>query len=324
MVTQKYKDWANQFLKEVERDPQKYTQQYLSQFGNNVCIDNALELFPGYKNGTLVERAGLAYALGKPTKVITDRAYQQLLDKPSEPGRGDSVLFVMGGMASGKSSGIQAAFKKQSLEDVNSRHSVIYESIVGLNTKKVEQALNAGKKIDFLYVYRPAEQAVGAMAERAKTQGRFATLPFFAQGHYLSPQRFIYFAEKYGINQKGTVQVFENANYLKPPSEKDVNWLKNNLPLSEEMVKQKAQQGLNKYYDKQREQDKTVPRFIREGIKDRSKLRRICEENRGDFRKKLVSKCSSRTSRKREEGEREQEKEVTKQKQRIQRFKRTR
>lgn len=96
--------------------------------------------------------------------------YADKLSKPTPEGYDNTVMFTAGGTGAGKTTGINA------LGDVLGKPEIIYDT--NMNTlssavKKVEQALDAGRKVKIAYVYRdPVDALVNGAIPRAQRQAK--------------------------------------------------------------------------------------------------------------------------------------------------------
>jgi|GEM_PF-3259157 len=149
----------------VERDPDRYLSEYTLRFGNVLNADSAATLFAEYND----DPARYRVAVHPAVQWIRDELFRRAL---AEKGR-DRVVFTAGGNAAGKSTAISfsGAAGHSAAAVLDSTFSN-YEHAHGL----IEQATNAGKKITVLYVNRPLDDALLAMLERARGEGRIVTL----------------------------------------------------------------------------------------------------------------------------------------------------
>jgi ddrB-like ParB superfamily domain len=122
----------------------------------------------------------------EPASAFIKKLYAAKLSEPTPAGMEPTVLFTGGGTGAGKSTGLaklESDFKPEITYDTNMN---TYASA----RQKIEQALDAGRKVKILYTYRdPAEALRNGALPRAMNQakkhgsGRTLTLETHAQTH---------------------------------------------------------------------------------------------------------------------------------------------
>lgn len=150
-----------------------------TQGGRVLNVDMMRELSPEY----VADRTRSAEVQDAASDAIK-RLYTEELAKPAPAGRENSVLFTAGGSGAGKSTAIENVSQVKSLAD---KAQIIYDtnmSSVGSARAKIEEALNAGKKVDIAYIYRDPEEALrkGALP-RAMGMGRTVPVDVLAENH---------------------------------------------------------------------------------------------------------------------------------------------
>ncbi len=165
-------DRAEQAVREavilrVETDSDHYLFEYQRRFGNILNADDAAALFPEYNQ----DPARYRFAVHPAAQWIRDELFRRALAVNS-PDR-DRVVFTAGGNAAGKSTAISFSGARENstaaiLDSTFSNHEHAFSL--------VEQARRAGKRISILYVNRPLDDALTAMLDRARVEGRLVTL----------------------------------------------------------------------------------------------------------------------------------------------------
>jgi hypothetical protein len=126
--------------------------------GKLLNTDVARELSPEYiKNRTLSAN------VHEPASSFIKQRYAEILQNPYEEGA--SVLFTGGGTGAGKTSSLKA------YPDLRKNAEIIYDTNMNKlesAQKKIDQALEAGRKVDLVYTYRdPIESLVEGSLKRA-------------------------------------------------------------------------------------------------------------------------------------------------------------
>jgi len=143
-----------------------------SEGGKVLSTDIARELSPDY----VVNRTRSA-EVHDPSSEFTKQQYAERLSKP--PIEGASVMFTGGGTGAGKTSSLVA------YPDLRKNAEMIYDTNMNKlesAQKKINQALEAGRKVDLVFTYRdPVEALVEGSLKRAmnmkKELGSGRTVP---------------------------------------------------------------------------------------------------------------------------------------------------
>ena len=157
--------------KMVQDDLEGLVKEYRSRFANEINPDNARELFPGY----LKNPNRMAPAVHEPSSYIAKEVYRRILAEHG--GENPLALFTSGGSGAGKTGAIRGHETMRHMRHVS---NVIYDS--NMNNfdsakKKIDQALKAGRRVAFVYVYRdPIDSMRNGVLPRAmdvaKSHGR--------------------------------------------------------------------------------------------------------------------------------------------------------
>jgi hypothetical protein len=140
----------------------------VTEGGTVLNTDLAREMSPDYR----ADRTKSA-DVHEPSSDFVKRMYAEKLSQPTPSGKDNTVIFTAGGTGAGKSTGLDLV--KNVNDDVR-RAEMTYDT--NMNTydsadKKIQQALQAGRKVGILYTYRdPVDALVNGALERANRMER--------------------------------------------------------------------------------------------------------------------------------------------------------
>ena len=189
-------------MSRVEADPEYYLAEYTRRFGNVLNADNAATLFAQYND----DPARFRVAVHPAAQWIRDKLFTRAL-AVSPPDK-DRAVFTAGGNAAGKSlalsfSGVTdhatAVVLDSTFSDPNHAHELI------------EQAVGAGKKVTILYVDRPLSEALIAMLDRARIEGRVVTLDRLIGSQRGAAETVVRLWYKFGVSADFAFRFFDNA-----------------------------------------------------------------------------------------------------------------
>jgi predicted kinase len=154
-------------ISQVESDRERYLSEYTQRFGNVLNADNAATLFPEYNE----DPAKYREAVHPAAQWIRDELLRRALAEPE--GNGDGrIIFTAGGNAAGKSTAV-------AIGGVSAEAQVVLDSTLS-NPQHAERlvrmAVDAGKAVGIIHVDRPLEDAMEAMLDRARSEGRVVTI----------------------------------------------------------------------------------------------------------------------------------------------------
>lgn len=178
-----------------------------SKGGKVINTDIARELSPEY-----VKNRTLSANVHEPASAFTKQYYAQKLAQPAP--EGSTVVFTGGGTGAGKTSSMN------SFAPIIENAEMIYDTNMnklGSATKKIDQALDAGRKVDILYTYRdPVEALVEGSLKRAMNMkqelgtGRTVPLKEHIKTHIGSREVIEDLIKKYSDNPNVRIGVIDN------------------------------------------------------------------------------------------------------------------
>lgn len=148
----------------------EYSQLPDSMGGRVLNTDVARELSSDY----LANRTRSA-PVHEPASEFVKKLYAEKLAEPTPEGLDNTVMFTAGGTGAGKTTGLDAA-----IAHTGTNPEIVYDT--NMNTpasaeQKIQQALDAGRNVHIVYVYRdPVEALVNGALPRAERQAaKFGT-----------------------------------------------------------------------------------------------------------------------------------------------------
>jgi len=173
--------------------------------------DVARELSPEY----LANRTRSA-DVHEPASETIKRLYAKKLAEPTPEGMDPIVQFTAGGTGAGKTTGLNEVLARS-----GENPEIIYDT--NMNTlrsaeQKIQQALDAGRRVKILYTYRdPVDALVNGALPRAERQalqhgsGRTVPLAEHARTHIGVRDVMDQLAEKYRGNDRVTIEAYDNS-----------------------------------------------------------------------------------------------------------------
>jgi len=144
----------------LEKHLQTLLNRYRIEFGNHFNPDNAAELFEDYSS-SVESRGKYRIAISRAAGALSDEAFKQrLVEADKIP-----VVFMAGGTASGKST-VAAPAAENGFIVFDSTFSN-YE----LSKTRLQKALDSGRRVEVLYLYRAAVEAWEAARDRTALEG---------------------------------------------------------------------------------------------------------------------------------------------------------
>lgn len=139
-----FRDWVWEHLDEA-------IAQYQAVNGNVLNTDEARKLSSDY-NATPETRSLYSSAVHEPASWLVKEIYARELAKMAPDGKEDLVLFTAGGTGAGKSSAVKAALSSEA-----ERAQIVFDTNMNgyaSSDQKIQQALDAGKRVVIAYVFR--------------------------------------------------------------------------------------------------------------------------------------------------------------------------
>lgn len=168
------KDMESSLYKKINSDFPAAVDEYSSlpdtAGGKILNTDSARELSPDY----LGDRSKSS-AVHEPASYFAKRLYQQKLAEAPKNGEEPVVLFTAGGTGAGKSTAV-----KNVLGDAADKAQIVYDTNMNKfdsSKQKVDDALNAGKGVHIVHVYRDPVDALanGALPRAQRQEESFGT-----------------------------------------------------------------------------------------------------------------------------------------------------
>jgi len=196
------------FASEIEKDLPGMMQKYEEKFGKVINTDNFRELSPDYE----ANRQENSAAVHEPASELAKLKYKQELAKPIEKDSENLVLFTAGGTGSGKTTAIQKTEDGKQLWD---SAQIIYDT--NLNSapsaiKKIDQALEAGRRVGIAFVYRdPIEAFENGVIPRTERIGRTVPIESHIETHMGMQRSISELMEHYKNNPNVEFTGFDNT-----------------------------------------------------------------------------------------------------------------
>ena len=196
----------------LESDLAGFRARYEAANGNYLGADSAKELFPLYTAGPKTRRwyvEAVHYASGALVKEIWQRKLARTPVNPNE-----YVLFTAGGPGAGKTAAIES---QPACCELVSRAYIVHDTMLaefGRGVAKIAEVIASGRRAVVIYVYRPVENAMVGVIDRAKQTGRIVKLADVARKHYESQETLITLAEHYATSPDARFVVIDNSGAL--------------------------------------------------------------------------------------------------------------
>ncbi len=194
--------------------------RYKQKYGKEINTDNARELSPDYAPGgmeaedaaTRAARAQWSAAVHEPSSALTKEIYRRELRKSPGPNERNQVVFTAGGAGVGKTTSIHQI---AGLEKAVDAAQIVYDTTLSSlksSLDRIAQALEAGKEVSIVYVYRdPVDSFVGGALPRAERNGRTLPLDAYIETHLGAPEVLLKVAEIYKGDRRVEIAVIDNS-----------------------------------------------------------------------------------------------------------------
>lgn len=212
-IDRTYKNFPE--FKEAYKKIDKNIAPETSMGGRVLNTDVARELFPEY-----VQNRTRSADVHEGASTFTKELYADKLRNPTPEGLDPVVTFTAGGTGSGKTSGLKMFG--------NDKSEMIYDTNMGnfdSAKNKIDQALEAGREVDIVYVYRdPVEALRNGSLSRAKNQqtkygtGRTVPLKEHLKTHTGSREVIEQVGKEYANNPKVKINLIDNSKLNPEPT----------------------------------------------------------------------------------------------------------
>ncbi|HEX9444638.1 MAG TPA: zeta toxin family protein [Candidatus Binatia bacterium] len=229
--------------REVEARLAKYLEEhtdeaiarYRAKYGKEINTDNARELSPDYAPGgmeaedpqTRAARARWSAAVHEPSSAFTKELFKRELKKKPNQGERNVVVFTGGGAGVGKTTSIHQI---TGLEHAVGAAQIVYDTTLSSlksSLDRIAQALEAGKEVSIVYVYRdPVDSLSGGALPRAERNGRTLPLEAFLDTHLGAPEVLLKIAETYKGDKRVEIAVIDNSRGRGQAALADMNFVR--------------------------------------------------------------------------------------------------
>ena len=179
-MTQNKEDLNGELQRKIDADFEGAVAEYSADKETNggqvLNTDLARELSPGYRKDK-----SRAAEVHEAASAFIKRLYAAKLKQPVPEGKEPFVLFTAGGTGAGKSTALEL------LPTLSATASIVYDgtmSKLDSAEKVIQQALDAGRAVRYVYVFRdPADALANGALPRAVRSGRTAPVDVLHDSH---------------------------------------------------------------------------------------------------------------------------------------------
>jgi len=208
------------FAKYLEEHSDEAVARYKAKYGKEINTDNVRELSKDYAPGgmegedaqTKAARARWSSAVHEPSSAFAKEIYRRDLKKPVAGNERNLVIFTAGGAGAGKTSSIEGVPGLAKAVEVA---QIVYDTTLSSlksSLERIAQALEAGKAVSIVFVYRdPIDALVAGALPRAERMGRTLPLEAFLETHAGSPPVLLKVAEHYKSDKRVEIAVIDNS-----------------------------------------------------------------------------------------------------------------
>jgi zeta toxin len=252
--------------------------RYREKYGKEINTDNARELSVDYAPGgmdaedaaTRAARAQFSAAVHEPSSALAKEIYRRELQKTPKASERNQVVFTGGGAGAGKTTSIHqvAALERA----VDASQIVVDTTLSSLRSsmERIKQALDAGKEVSIIYVYRdPIESFVGGVLPRAERNGRTLPLDAYIETHLGAPEVLLKVAETFKDDKRVEIAVIDNSRGRGGAALSDLNFVRRVAgKYTREELKTKLARALEDAYEKAKRGEKEgISEIIYRGFK---------------------------------------------------------
>lgn len=233
---------------DLENNTAAYLARYEAANGNYLGADNAKELFPLYA-ATERTRRQFVEAVHYSSGALVKEIWQHKLAQP--PATLDEyVLFTAGGPGAGKTAAIES---QPACRALVARAYIVHDTMLAeleRGRAKLTEVWRSGRRAVVLYIYRPVENAMVGVIDRAKQTGRIVALTDVAHKHYESQETFIALAQEYQNTPAASFRVIDNSGPLGTAHEIPLNAFKERRVSDWQTISRRAMETLDEEYQK--------------------------------------------------------------------------
>jgi len=200
---------ASQYPQLIE----EYAAHPESKGGRIINTDVAREMSPQYR-----EDRTRSADVHEPSSKFMKQLYADKLSQPTPKGMDNTVVFSAGGTGAGKTTALDILEK---VDPALAKAEMIYDTNMNKFSsadKKIQQALEAKRKVRIVYTYRDPAEALehGALArahrmEKEKGSGRTVPIGEHLKTHMGSRQVIEQLQKKYAKNPRVNIQIVDNS-----------------------------------------------------------------------------------------------------------------
>jgi hypothetical protein len=164
--------------------------------GRYLNADLARDVYAPYRNDASMRPAMERATIAPAGYIALNLGWNHWL-KNTNPAERGTVVFMAGGMASGKTTAVQKSFNSVEKKE----NAIFLDSVLG-NFDRAEQMLSQAEAAGFspymAFVFRPFESAAQAAIKRLQSTGRPVRLEQLGVAHYDAQKTFLKLYQKYG------------------------------------------------------------------------------------------------------------------------------
>lgn len=266
-LTSNQREIEARFAAQIETDPEYFINKYRHDYGNVLNTDNARELCADYRESKKSKSAHSA-SVQEPASALVKEIWQRMLAEEKSPGK-DIVLFLAGGGGSGKT----RATEEPALKEIKREARIILDTTMADTAsaiRKVEEALNAGKRVAIRYIHRPIEQAVKGVVKRAVKQGRVVPVDILAHDHFNAQVTFIALETYYRTNRRVSIRVLDNSRDGQFPQKASVDHIKHNRYHDLAGLRSRIEEVIKHEYESRKGTEDSIPDYTYQAFFDKA------------------------------------------------------
>ena len=259
-LTPQEREVEARFAKYLEEHTDESIARYRTKYGKEINTDNARELSPDYAPGgmeaedsnTRAARTKWSAAVHEPSSALTKEIYRRELKNKPGPKERSQVVFTGGGAGVGKTTSIhQVPGLGQTVEAAQIVYDTTLSSMKS-SMERISQALEAGKLVSIVYVYRdPIDSLVGGALPRAERNGRSLPLEAFLDTHLGAPDVVLKIGETYKADKRVEIAIIDNSGGRGKAVVADLNFVRSVArKYTREDLKARLLRALEEAYEK--------------------------------------------------------------------------